>query len=154
MGALIAKGYEVQFKMSDGSLVKPPKSYAMLHDPSGIYWPSCSVLVASFERDGAEIEDSPAKEYFGYDPVGGTIRPPSKNLKNWRFVGDVAEIDYTRTRPGSLPSENKGEYFHPFGEGSWLFPGGKLPSLYKLGRLVRLEFKDGCRLSWKGFEWP
>jgi hypothetical protein len=145
---LIAKGYEVEFKLvGERNHVKPPKSYAMLHDPSGEFWPPCSVLVAPFQRERGTLEDPDAQKYFGYVPREGVIHPPSRNLKNWHFVGDVDEIDYWR------PGDHKGAWWHPFSEGGWLFKPAK-PTLYKLARMYRLELGHGCTLNHRGFVSP
>jgi hypothetical protein len=148
---LIAKGYDIELRLaSEGHkpIVRPPKSYAMLHDPSGRDWPSCSVLITPFRKGRQDVEDALAEEYFGYEPKAGAVIIPSRDLGNWKKWGEVAEIDYWR------PGEHRGDWWHPFGEGWWIFPGGKLPLLYKQGRLLRMEFTEGCELSWRGFVYP
>lgn len=148
---LIAKGYEVAFKMKAGSrVVRAPKAYAMLHDPGGASWPKTSVLVAPFRRLGSSSPPSgDASSYFGYDPRRGELELPPKGLSAWREVGEVAEIDYWRT------GTHEGEYFHRFKGGGWLFSSSQpLPLLYRRGRLMRLELGQGAVLNWRGFVYP
>lgn len=150
---LIAKGYSVAFLLESGAVVRPSRSYAILHDPSGIDWSSDSVLVANFTKGGDYIEDDEAEEYFGYEPCEGKILLPPRGIREWRKLGTVEKIDYTRTRPERLPASYRGRYDHVFGEEGWIFKGA-MPPLYKRGRLLRLEFPEGCELNWRGFCWP
>ncbi len=146
---LIAKGYDVGFRLADKGEVFAPKNYAALHDPAGQSWPKCSVLIAPFRRGSTKVNNEEAEKYFGYAPRGGPIHLPARDLRTWREIGDVQEIDYWR------PGEHKGDWWHPFREGGWLFGnGGPLPVLHRLGRVMRLELGPGCKLSWRGFEIP
>lgn len=144
---LTAKGYDVGFKLENGREVFAPKSYAMLHDPSGRDWPKCSVLVVSIRKGNEEIDNREAEKYFGYVPHGGRTHLPPENLDRWSLVGDVKEIDYWR------PGEFKGGWYHPFQGGGWLFPK-PFPVLYRNGRALRIELGSGCTLNWRGFVWP
>jgi hypothetical protein len=146
---LIAKGYDIGFKLEgERDLILPPKSYAMLHDPSGSSWPKCSVLVAPFSRRGDYVRNALAKEYFQYEPWGGRITLPDRHLSSWKKVGPVKEIDYY-WRPGE---EYEGDWWHPFGEAGFLFKS-HLPILYRSNRLLRLEL-GRCTLDWRGFVYP
>lgn len=151
---LIAKGYDVGFRMEEGRDVVPPRRYAMLHDPSGRDWPACSVLIAPFLRLAHKVPKtkdlSEAEEYFGYVPREGVVKLPSRDMKKWGKLGAVSEIDYWR--PGD---EYKGDWWHPFGEAGWIFKS-HLPNLYVLrsSQTLRLELGEGCSLNWRGFIWP
>jgi hypothetical protein len=144
---LIAKGYAVGFKL-DGlrNLVRAPRTYAMLHDPSGEDFPKDMVLVDSFDRGAGTVREPDATSYFGYQPRRGTIHLPSRDLKNWTRLGSVDAIDYTR------PGEHRGDYRHEFASG-WIFPGVK-PILYKQKRMLLLHFQNGSIINWRGFVWP
>lgn len=150
---LTAKGYAVAFKLAEvRNLVRAPRSYALLYDPSGEDWPKDDVLVAPFSPLRGEVQDDEAERYFGYVPRKGKLHPPSRNLKNWIKLGEVDAIDYTR------PGENAGDFRHDFAVGDagglyYLFPGVK-PVLYKQTRMLLLHFQDGCVINWRGFVWP
>lgn len=145
---LIAKGYDVGFKLEgERDLILPPKSYAMLHDPSGVDWPKCSVLVAPFKRGGEPVRNKLAEEYFHYRPRRGRIALPPRDVLAWIELGPVKEIDYWR--PGE---EYEGEWWHPFGEAGFLFKS-HLPILHRFGRMMRLELGH-CTLNWRGFVYP
>ena len=143
---LTAKGYDVGFILKDGREVVPPKSYAMLHDPTGSDWGKNSILVAPFRRTDRELESPDAESYFGYVPRAGTVNLPPRAIGDWTPVGEVAEIDYWR------PGEHRGSYWHPFKNGGWRFESK--PRLYRLGGRYRLELGPGAKLNWRGFVWP
>lgn len=150
---LIAKGSNVRFKLEEGGGVHA--SGSMLHDPSGSSWPACSLLFAGFKREGKapSREDRSAKHYLGreYDLLQGSIALPTKELSAWTEVGAVERIEYRR--PGT---KAPGSYFHNFGERrlAGLFRKGKLPTLYKLGRMLRLELRRGCTVDDRGIVTP
>jgi hypothetical protein len=143
---LIAKGFSVSFKLTNGKMVRAPGGYGLLHDPSGKDWPKCSGLVASFSKGGGEIDDRLAKDYFGHAPREGELSLPPRALSAWKKVGAVAEILYTRRRPGRLLADHQDEYFHPFEKGT--------PTLYRRGRMLRLELGPNCEWSWRGVVRP
>lgn len=146
---LIAKGYDVAFKMKDGDkIVRTPKTNGFLHDPSGREWPKTSVLVTGFSRGRDEVTHREAERYFGYVPQRGTVDLPPRSLSAWKELGEVAEIDYWR------PGEHEATYYHPFKHGGWLFSRGELPRLYKRGRQWRLELGPRAVLNWRGFVYP
>ena len=142
---LIAKGFSVSFLLVSGKKVKAPASYGLLHDPSGKDWPRCSGLVAPFSKGGEEIDDKLAREYFGHAPREGELTQPPRALSSWRKLGVVEEILYYRRRPGNLPADHKGEYYHP--------PKGTA-TVYRLGRLLRLELGPNCLWNWRGIVSP
>jgi hypothetical protein len=144
---LIAKGYGVRFVMEHGS-VRPARTHALLHDPSGRVWPKCSGLVSPFRKTGDEINDSTAKSYFGLfsdAPRRGILVMPPRALSEWRFSGYVEEIEYSRFRPDGLRSSHRDDYFHPF-------KGDAL--LYRRGGLFRIELGRGCLWNWRGIVRP
>jgi hypothetical protein len=149
---LIAKGYDVGFVLErNRSIVTAPRSYAMLHDPSGSSWPKSSVLVAPFSKNSAapSIKNTLAKQYFRYEPRGGEITLPDRDIRSWKEIGPIKEIDYWR--PGD-DRELKGDWWHPFGEAGFLFKS-HLPILFRQGRLMRLELGRST-LNWRGFVYP
>jgi hypothetical protein len=143
---LIAKGYTVSFTLAAGGTVKAPAGYGLLHDPTGRSWAKCSGLVCSFRKDGDEIEDGEAKSYFGKDPLGGELALPPKSLSEWKKLGPVTEIRYTRKCPGRK-CDNAAAYYHPFEQ-------GKLPMLYRRGKMLRLELGSGCEWNYRGIVRP
>ena len=138
---LICKGFSVSFELVSGKTVKAPASYGLLHDPSGKDWPKCSGLVAPFEKGGDEIDDRLAKEYFGHTAREGEMALPPRALSSWRKLGVAAKILYFRRRPGNLPAEHRDEYFHPF-KGT--------ATVYRLGRMLRVELGPNCSWTWRG----
>lgn len=143
---LIAKGFNVGFTLASGKKIKAPAGYGLLHDPSGKDWARCSGLVVPFAKGGDEIDDKLAKEYFGHAPREGELRLPPKALSSWRKLGVATEVLYTRRRPGRLPADYADQYFHPF-------KGGKA-TLYRLGRMLRIELGAGCSWTWRGVVSP
>lgn len=156
---LIAKGYNVSFKMGSGR-VSAPKRYAMLHDPEGRTWPANSVLVAPFSKDGLEIDDDFAESYFGDPPMGGSIVLPPRVMREWSEVGAVEKIEYSRVRPYNMPTKYEGDYYHFFdgSEGALsvlsLFFKAPTPTLYRRRRALRLELPQWASLNERGFIWP
>jgi hypothetical protein len=158
---LIAKGYDVSFKLEGNSKkVAAPSSFAMLHDPEGASWPASSVLIAAFMKKGDEINDDFAEDYFGDPPLGGKINLPPLSLDSWKLLGSVKEINYDRRRPNGLPAKYEGPYYHVFDGTEGLFGWAYLifkapaPQLYRRGRMLRLELPWGADLNDRGYIWP
>jgi hypothetical protein len=149
---LIAKGSAARFELENGWA---HASGTMLHDPSGSSWPSCSLLFASFKRGGREAtkDERAAREYLGreYEIRVGTVTLPTRDLSAWTEIGPVSRIEYTR--PGTKAPRR---YFHNFGERrlAGLFRKGELPTLYRLGRVYRLELRKGCTVDDRGIVHP
>jgi len=142
---LIAKGYSVRFILDSGHKFSAPRGAALLHDPSGKDWPACSGLVLVIQRTGEEISDSKADDYFGSQPMKGRVALPPKSLSDWKRLGMIDELEYSRRRPRGLPADNKGDYFHPFkGEAV----------LYRRGRAYRMELAKSCVWNWRGIVRP
>jgi len=151
---LTAKGYEVAFRKrskgkANGRIIRPPKSFALAHDPSGSDWPRCGLLVLPFRRLGDDVSYKPAEEYFGYDPQGGACRVPPKDLKHWHFVSEIDGIDYWR--PGI---DYEGDYEHYFKARGHLFGPKEKPLLFRIGKVYRLELGSGCVVNWRGIVTP
>lgn len=148
---LIAKGYDVFFKMLDGRTVRAPRPYALLHDSKGQDWPSCSALVAPFVRTGGLIRNKDeAEKYFGYEPRAGRLVMPTRRISEWSLLGEAVEIDYWR------PGEEEGDFFHPFTRtgGWWIFKTGEYPLVYRLNGMLRAELGGGCDWTDRGFVSP
>jgi hypothetical protein len=150
---LICKGLDVGFRMSNGRTINAPKSYGMLHDPTGRDWSECSLLVAGFgpnERLATKKELSgEAKNYFGadYEAVISTITLPPKSMDAWTLVGKVKRLWYFRE------GKFEGAYKHDFNKPRGLYrvvflvKGKRDVFLFKHERSYRLELGSGCLLS-------
>jgi hypothetical protein len=137
---LIAKGYSPSFEMVAGKIVRAPKGAALLHDPTGRAWPSCSGLVMTFTKGGGPIEDRDAEDYLGVGPLRGSLEVPPKALREWKPLGEVEVVNYRRIGKHAAP------YYHPI-------EGGKA-LLYRRGRALRIELGSGCVWSWRGIVRP
>ena len=164
---LVTQGYRVSFIMAGGKTVKPPASYALMHDESGRDWPRFSGLVGAVKtagRSGEPISDRAAKDYFGYAPCAFEASIPSgdeRHLRNWKSVGDVEEILYSRRRSNGAPAKHRGDYYHPIRQKvpgllsrllSFVLPAGA--KLYRRGRWYRIELASGCVWNWRGIVSP
>jgi hypothetical protein len=143
---LICKGFAVSFKLASGKTVKAPGGYGLLHDPGGKDWAKCSGLIAPFSKGGSEIDDAKAKDYFGHTARGGELKLPPRSLGEWKKLGVVSEILYTRRRPGRLPADHQDRYYHPISNGT--------ATLYRRGRMLRIELGPGCDWSYRGIVSP
>jgi len=157
---LISKGYAVHCYVG-GRKFSAPSSYGMLHDPSGSSWPSNSVLVAKFSKTGEPVDDADAEDYFGSQAKKGSLELPPRSLASWSELGSCSKIEYSRFRPHGLPSKFEGDYFHFFdgSEGflsilTLLFVKAPEPTLFKRGRMLRLELPNWAELGVRGFVWP
>lgn len=151
---LTAKGYEVGLRKksrgaANGRMIRPPKSFALLHDPSGSDWPRCSLLIAPFQRTRREVDYAPAVEYFGYQPSGGGLTLPPRDLNLWTFVCEVDAIDYWR--PGV---DYEGDYEHYFKGRGYVWGDEQFPKVYRRGRVYRLELGGACVVNWRGIVAP
>jgi hypothetical protein len=144
---LVAKGFGVICRMTDGRTIRAPFRYALLHDESGHDWPSCSALVMPIQirRDDEPVDDSAARSYFGTQPLGCDGETPSRNLSRWRPVGQIDQIDYTRECP-KRECRLEDDYWHPIERGE--------ARLYRLGRMLRIELGGGCKWNWRGIVRP
>lgn len=144
---LIAKGYRVVFKMQDGKTVKPPASYAMLHDEDGRDWPRCSALIIPIHPRGTPLSGaSKARTYFGHTPVAASAVLPPRSLGEWHRVGPIAQVLYSRRRPRGLPASHQADYYHPIEKGT--------ATLYRRDRWYRMELGPGCQWNWRGIIKP
>lgn len=159
----IAKGYDVRcFVEGEKTPYAAPRGYAMLHDPEGKVWDSKSILVARFSKDGKEIEDDFAEDYFGDPPMGGSLDLPPRGLKDWRHLGICKEIQYSRRRPHGMPSKFEGDYFHIFDGSedplrsllSVVFLQESKVELFKKGKMLRMELPEWADLNERGYLWP
>lgn len=161
LSRLIAKGDNVLFEMHDGRDVEPPARAAILHDPEGVVWPKCSLLIADFDetRGGGSYDasdDSDAKDYFGkrFKLRVGTVETPPQDICQWHRVGAVRRIFYER-----WGDKYPGDYKHIFGKRSLasLFRSGEAV-LYSRGtgrnRVWRLELPEWCHLDDRGLVAP
>ena len=141
---LIAKGYSPSFEMKEGGTIRASLGAALLHDPTGHAWPSCSGLVMPFARRRAPLERDvdigDAEEYFGRKPLIGHVTVPSKALTGWRSLGAIEVINYRRV------GRHKASYYHPIEKGT--------ATLYRKGRLLRVELGRGCEWTWRGIVKP
>lgn len=154
MKRLIAKGTEVLFEMHDGRDIEPRSRYALLHDPDGVVWAKCSLLVMPFDRGGAPLSDDDAdsRDYFGaaYVRKVGSVDTPPSDLTEWQEVGAVRRIYYYRDGV-----KYPGDFKHTFGKRSIasLFRSGEAV-LHKRGSLYRLELPDWCSVDDRGIVAP
>lgn len=161
---LIVKGFRVSFVLSSGKTVRPPASYALMNDEDGRDWPRCSGLIGPLSRTSkTPISNAQAKAYFGYQPMAGSAVIPSgeeRKLSNWRLLGEVKEVLYTRRRAGREPAEHEDDYYHPISKGvigRLLEVVLGLPAgarLYRWGRWYRIELAAGCVWNWRGIVRP
>jgi hypothetical protein len=136
---IIVKGEKVVFRMKDGSQVRPPAGYGMIHDPDGKQLPKCVVFVGPVKRTQQPVESKgAAKAYFGKLQLRKAIiaRPGG----SWKPIGECVEILYVRK------GRYAGSYFHPFKKFS--------PVLSRCGRYYRLELRNGCIVDDRGFVFP
>jgi hypothetical protein len=156
---LICKGTEVLIELVDGSDVL---GEALLHDPTGKWWPSRSCLIGSFDKlpTVAKPKEAPkeAAQYLGRSYVirAGSVTLPPRAIGLWDKIGQVEAIYYRRQG-----IKARGRFRHRFNRRgllarllSALIKGeGKL-TLYQYGRWYRLELPRTAILDDRGFVWP
>lgn len=152
---LIVKGWKVSFDLDDDTGVDAPASWAMLHDPTGRYWKSTSVLVMPFKKLSRETRgDSYSKDYLGgsWDSLLGDVTLPPKPLGAWVYEGEVECIWYSRHG-----AKYGGRRFrHPFNSPgiARLLKGRGHARLYSRRGAFRLELSRGAILDGRGIVWP
>lgn len=157
---MICLGTRVSLVLPGGEVRR--RRGSLLYDPAGKDWPRCSLLVAPFERSGADAGRVPAfaRKWFGeeYEPSRGSVRLPERDLSAWHSIGEVERLYFTRG--GDVPEEEgvSPDMDHPFGSagvfGRALFLGGAKPVAYVLGDATRVELGSGCALTRRGIERP
>jgi DNA-binding NarL/FixJ family response regulator len=162
--ALICMGRDIVLELGKDDFIELPERWGMLHDPSGNFWPSCSLLFAPF-RQGTEEDDSDeGRGYFGNktDVWRGHIKVPPHDLQHgWHEVGIVQQVFYERA------GKHAGRYKHKFNDPrGWMW----LVALFKSHAaktppvlfecydcnvvLLRLELPDGCVVDDRGIALP
>lgn len=132
----------------------------MLHDPSGEFWPKCSLLFTPFEQ-GSDVDASDAgKRYFGrgVDVRRGHVALPPKDPDRWERVGRVRQVYYERA------GKNAGYFRHRFNDPrGWVRlvaflkkdVAGAPPLLFQCaGEALKLELPDGCIVDDRGIVLP
>jgi hypothetical protein len=146
---LMARGDIVSFVMTDGSVVELPKSFVLLHDPSGKLIDKCTLVCCRCSLQSRLVHTIPSRihdyvvDYFGSDAVlvKGTVEIPKGP---WHPLGTVKEIRYDRH------GQYEDAFYHPFSDsdpGVELFRQGK-------GSAYLLVLPGGCKVDARGFVWP
>jgi hypothetical protein len=137
---LIAKCYAVTMHLKDGGVVRAPKGAALLHDPTGKFWPKTSCLISTFTRAGKKLDEPKDEERaWAVDPDAvreGSLNTPPRRGAGWVRVGNVISIDYTRK--GTHGDQFEHEFKRPV-------------ALFRRGRVMRLELGKGAVFNWRGF---
>ena len=152
---LICKGRSVSFDLADGSGIDAPAQNALLHDPTGRFWKSTSILVAPFSKGRDEVEgDSYSKDYLGRSHLtrAGDVRLPPKALSLWQYEGEVETIWYTRHGKKYGGKRFRHEFNRP--SLARLVKGRGRARLYSLGSAYRLELPRGAIVDGRGLVWP
>lgn len=163
--ALICMGRDIVLELSDCDDIELPRRWGMLHDPSGTFWPKCSLLFTHFHQ-GKTRDDS--DEGVGYFGKRANVRrgcadeiPPNDLRHGWREVGIVTQVFYERA------GKHEGRYRHKFNDPrGWMWlvalfkrKTAKTPPVlfeYNHGGVValRLELPDGCMVDDRGIALP
>lgn len=143
---LMIRGDLVDLELDTGRTIEVPKSWGLVHDPTGTLFSRCDcVLTKCYLRNTAatQLDDrvyGKARKYWG---TRAKLKSASVDIKKWTWhrVGRVAAIYYKRV--GSYA----GLYVHQFKDRVEL-----LESSDKTAMLLQLG--DGCTLDDRGFVWP
>lgn len=136
---ILVKGRDVRLVMTDGRVLRSPRSYGMIHDPSGTILSSSMVYIGPFRRSARDVDlDANGQEYFGsdYDARAASLTIP---VGPWKDLGEVHQIIYDRDR-GEYAANRP--YEHVF---------SRSPEASQAGAWRRLELPLGSRLNWRGF---
>jgi len=153
---MIRKGSRVTLELHNGLELEPPRSYAMLHDPSGKEWPARSVLVGPFKTGGAANDPpSEARDYLGrsYKIHEGScdLSGLPRRVGAWQKLGTIDRIVYYRHG-----TKARGTFQHKFGKASIVsfFKGRGKATLYAHGDWFRIEMPKGAIADDRGIVWP
>lgn len=138
---ILIKGRAVKLEMADGSYVRVPVSYGMIHDPDGGSLGKCFVFVGPYKTTRKRVEmTGDAKSYFGpdYEARGAVVDVPSGP---WNSIGDAVQIFYQR------PGKHAARYYH-------LFDKRAKVSVARCRRFLRIDLGHGCIANWRGFVYP
>jgi hypothetical protein len=163
--ALICMGRHIIFEFGDCDDLQLPPRWGMLRDPTGTYWPSCSLLFTKFTQGREEDETKSARNYFGRnaDIARGSVSLPPFDIKHgWREIGIVQQIFYERAG-----TKAPGRFRHKFNDPrGWMWlvalfksKAAKTPVVlfeYDRGGVnaLRLELPDGCLVDERGIALP
>jgi len=162
---LTAIGYHVSMTLR-GKRNVAPRGLVLLYDFQGTDWPKTSVLL------GNRPEGKPSRpgrsRYFGegyevmstapYEVIPGD-RATVRDLKKWKFVGEVLKISYERglehpERWGGVKPAKDPDTKNPKGLLVHDFDKENPPGLFKRGKHYRLELLPGTKMTMRGFVEP
>jgi hypothetical protein len=138
---ILIKGDAVAFETDEGKIVRLPRRYGIIHDPSGKQLPRCETYFGPYRTVGGHIEMTrEAKHYFGrsYRPRKVVVDRPKGP---WNPVANVVKIFYVRK--GAIAP---GGFHHSF--------RGAPLELAKSGKFYRLSLGNGCIVDDRGFVFP
>lgn len=146
---LMIKGDLTSFDLKDGTTVKLPDDFGMVHDPTGTVLDPCVVYICKCKyqwKKRVTIHKSIEQDvldYFGpdVDLVNATVAIPEGP---WQFLGVVETIHYERY------GKHDGPWYHPYSD-RW--PDVEL---YKSECMeaYMLQLPEGCVVTERGFVKP
>jgi hypothetical protein len=154
-------GTRVALVLRDGDEITPRARDALLYDVSGTHWPSCSLLIAPFEKMRA-VAENPTSEALAFYGRSATIRQGAINLPPravgaWDRLGAIETIFYER-RGKRAPGYFRHEFNRPRGLWKLVWPvkkGADKPAiLYTLRGAYRVELPQGCIVDDRGIVVP
>lgn len=138
---IIIKGHDIHIQKEDGKWLNPPKSYGMIHDPTGTQLDKCYCYIGPYKKSNKHIDlNSDAKQYFGpsYTGIQVVVDIPKGP---WVPVTNAVQILYRRR------GKYEGKYFHFFNKKTTVL-------VTRCKKHLRLEFPNGCIVNWRGFVYP
>ena len=151
-------GRQIRLHIDGGRMIRPRG--VMVFDPSGKYWPKCSLLIMPIGRtvraaSKDEYQGLP-RNYLGRGHIArvASVEIPSRD--GWRLVGELHRIDYvrggTRAPGGYRHHMNKPRGIYRV---THLLKGGKIPVMVsKLGNAYRIDLPSGCVVDDRGIVYP
>lgn len=139
---ILIKGHTVILELANGLVMKLPRSFGIIHDPTGEALPRCDVFFGAYRKtDKVGTPTRQSTAYFGrrYQPKNTTIDIPRGP---WKNIGEVVQILYVRTEK----SQYAGKYYHPFKKVH--------PVVSKCKSYYKLALPNGCILDDRGFVFP
>jgi hypothetical protein len=144
---LLIKGDNVIVELADGSALKLPPKYGIIHDPEGEVLDKCQFYLGPYKLTRVRTEmTKAARKYFGSDYVArrAVVDMPPRDAE-WKEVGEAVQILYRRGG-----TRAPGRYFH-------FFKRLKAPiTVSRRGSFYMLAIPDGSCVVYndRGIVWP
>ena len=164
MISVLVRGDLASLDLDDGTKLRVPKKFGVVHDPTGITLNKCDIYLTKYTVSTKPVGAIPKGMAKFVDAYLGRGTPRVRVAVEipkgpWHRLGVVKTVHYVRRNQDD--TERDGLFYHHFdgSEGPWSYTfTDKDPTTVLLEsrcmHAFKLELPDGCIVNDRGFVWP